>query len=117
MRQVNILFFVIFIITAANAQSQEIKAVHPDKPQYVEFNQLNPGQIIMYNIKSGELIGTPLLHEDFIEGTIYFHTNRKVSNLMINYNIYTGELLYKKEGLVYQVNTNDVLYFTFNDPE
>ena len=96
---------------------QEIKAVHPDKPQYVEWNQLNPDQIITYNIKSGELKGTPLLNEDFITGTIYFHTNRKVSDLLINYNFFTGELLYKKEGKTYIVNTNDVLYFTVHDPE
>ncbi len=97
--------------------SQEIKAVHPDKPQYVEWNQFNPNQIIMYNLKSGELIGTPLLNEEFMNGTIYFMADRKVSDLMINYNIFTGKLLYKKEGQTYEVNTNDILYFTVTNPE
>ena len=107
----------VLIAPALKTYSQEIKAVHPDKPQYIEINQLNPEQIIMYNIVSGELIGTPLLSEDFMRGTIYFHTDRKVSDLMINYNIFKGELLYKKEGKTYEVNTDDVLYFTVTEPE
>jgi flagellin-specific chaperone FliS len=116
-RVITILSACFLFLLAPKIQAQEIKAVHPDKPQYVEWNQLNPNQIILYNIKSGELIGTPLLHEDFMKGVIYFHADRKVSDLMINYNIFTGELLYKKEEHIYQVNTNDVMYFTVIEPE
>jgi hypothetical protein len=114
---ITFLIVCVLVAPALKTYSQEIKSVHPDKPQYLEINQLNPEQIITYNIKSGELIGTPLLSEDFMKGTIYFHTDRKVSDLMINYNIFTGELLYKKEGNTYEVNTSDVLYFTVNEPE
>jgi len=116
-RIVTLLLVCVLIALTPKIYSQEIKAVHPDKPQYVEINQLNPEQMIFYNLKSGELIGTPMLNEDFMNGTIYFHTDRKVSDLMINYNIYTGKLLYKKEGQTYEVNTNDVLYFTVTEPE
>ena len=116
-RIITILLACALITLSPKIYSQEITAVHPDKPQYVEWNQLNSEQIIMYNIKSGELIGTPFMNEDFMEGAIYFHSDRKVSNLMINYNIFTGELLYKKEGQTYEVNTNDVLYFTVTEPE
>lgn len=63
--------------------------------------------------------GTPLLFEDFHKGDFYFTNKTYLTDLKINYNCYTNELLYFDENNAYIANSQDIDFFavTGNDKD
>jgi len=83
-----------------------------EKASYIDQVQLGRNMLITYNLGHTELKGTPFLFEDFRKGDVYFSNKKMVRDLMINYNCFTGELLYNSEDITYIVNKLDIDYFT-----
>jgi hypothetical protein len=104
-------FFSLLIITLT-CYGQQIPQGYSDLPKFVDKFELGYGVLITNNMNpTYGLKGTPFLYEEFQDGGFFFRDRKKISDLKINYNCTTGDLLFSYDGKTYITTRDDIDYF------
>jgi len=111
---ISILF--IFFVFQPDIHAQELKEEKLIEPGFAEWEKFIEGnEYQVYKMRSGNYLGTPFLYQDFKRGSVIFSNHGKISDVPLNYNISTAEVVYQKGGKTYLMFTDYVLSFTVSD--
>jgi hypothetical protein len=107
-----VLSFFSLLIIALSGFGQQFPQGYSDEPKFVDKLELGRGILITYNLEpTFGLKGTPYLFEEFQDGEFFFRDRKKITDLKINYNCTTGDLLFSYDGKNYITTRDDIDYF------
>ena len=70
----------------------------------------------IYSVNSTDVVGTPLLKEEFKEGRFLFRSNDESEIVPVNYDLEQNLILYKKDGQIMILENINVRGFVFENP-
>lgn len=98
--------------------SMELIAQEPEKPgAYDVSSQSHLGGARIYTVNNTDVIGTPLLYDEFKNGRFLFTSNDQSDLVPINYDLLQNEALFKQDEQILILDKKGIKGFVFELPE
>lgn len=100
-----------FLSVDLNAQAQSDR-----KGAYNLSEQTYLGGARIYTVNTTDVVGTPLLYDEFKNGRFLFSSSEQSEVVPINYDLEQNEILFKKDGQIMILEKSNIEGFTFELP-
>ena len=88
---------------------------NPSSTDYTEadMNMLNPNRMLLRTKSAGAYgtVGSPYVFNDFTKGNMYYTSQQRVSNLLLNYDCHNNQLVYTNGESIYLLNSSQIDFF------
>lgn len=99
--------------------SVDLKAqAEPEKKSAYNLSELSHlGGTRIYTVNATDVVGTPLLYDEFKNGRFLFTSNNQSEVVPINYDLEQNLILYKKDSQIMILDKENIKGFFFENPQ